>query len=146
MTRQHHADIAEAPRPLSAMDRRFISWTIAMMFVFGYVIWQLVGVATVKDAAPPSWLISAPSGAVIAGEPRTTHQPYRATTSLTVRPADGGTNEALITEMGLSEDEPTQIGPTPLDWRPVWVYARPTNDGFEVRLVYLRDAQDTITP
>jgi hypothetical protein len=47
--------------------------------------------------------------------------------------------------MGLYE-QPTQIGPTPLDWRSVWVYSRPTQDGVEIRLVYLRDSSDIITP
>jgi hypothetical protein len=146
LTTQHDTEIADAPRPLSAKDRRFIAWTIALIFVFGYVIWQVIGVATIKDAAPPSWLINAPSGATVVGPAVVTREPYRATTYVTVRPADGITIDALIAEMGLSEEEPTKIGPTPWDWRPVWAYARPIGDGVEIRLVYLRDTEDTIAP
>lgn len=122
-----------------------IAWTIALILIGGYVVWQLVGLATTKDAAPPSWLITAPAGATIVGEPRIDYEPYRATTYVTVRPADGQKAHQLVAEMGLSE-QPTQFGPTPLDWRPVWVYSRPTQDGVELRLVYRRDSGDVITP
>lgn len=122
-----------------------IAWTIAVILIGGYVVWQLVGLATTKDAAPPSWLITAPAGATIVGEPRIDYEPYRATTYVTVRPADGQKAHQLVAEMGLSE-QPTQFGPTPLDWRPVWVYSRPTQDGVELRLVYRRDSGDVITP
>lgn len=122
-----------------------IVWTIALILIGGYVVWQLVGLATTKDAAPPSWLITAPAGATIVGEPRIDYEPYRATTYVTVRPADGQKAHQLVAEMGLSE-QPTQFGPTPLDWRPVWVYSRPTQDGVELRLVYRRDSGDVITP
>ena len=133
------------PRPRKAKDRRIIAWTIALIIVGGYVIWQLLGVWTAKDAVPPSWLITAPAGATIVGEPRIGYEPYRATTYVTIRPADGQKAHQLIEEMGLAE-QPTQIGPTPLDWRPVWVYSRPTEDGVELRLVYRRDSSDEITP
>lgn len=145
MTARHDADTDDAPRPLSAKDRRVIAWTIALILIGGYVVWQLVGLATTKDAAPPSWLITAPAGATIVGEPRIDYEPYRATTYVTVRPADGQKAHQLVAEMGLSE-QPTQFGPTPLDWRPVWVYSRPTQDGVELRLVYRRDSGDVITP
>jgi len=138
-------DADAAPRPLDTRDRRIITWTIALILLGGYTIWQVIGLATVKDEPPPSWLITAPAGATIIGEPRITREPYRATTNVTIRPADGRTNEELIHEMGLSE-QPTHIGPTPLDWRSVWVYSRPTAGGVEIRLVYLRDSSDIITP
>ena len=133
----------DAPRPLNA--RRYIAWMIPVVIVGGYVIWQLLGVWTAKDAVPPSWLISPPAGATIVGEPRIDYQPYRATLYLTVRPAEGEKVHHLVERMGLS-DQPTQIGPTPLDWRPVWVYSRLVQDGVELRLVYLRDAEDIIPP
>lgn len=132
----HLAD--EAPRPLNAKDRRVIVWTIALLLLGGYVIWQLLGLATTKDAVPPSWLVSVPAGATVVGEPRTDYENYRATTYVTVRPADGQTAQDLLNEMGLS-DEPTQIGPTPLDWRPVWVYGKTMQDAVEIRLVYRQD-------
>jgi hypothetical protein len=138
-------DADEAPRPLDTRDRRIITWTIALILLGGYLIWQVIGLATLKAEPPPSWLITAPAGATIVGEPRITREPYRATTYVTIHPADGRTNEELIQEMGLYE-QPTQIGPTPLDWRSVWVYSRPTQDGVEIRLVYLRDSSDIITP
>lgn len=138
-------DANEAPRPLDTRDRRIITWTIGLITLGGYIIWQLIGLATTKDEPPPAWLIAAPAGATIVGEPQITREPYRATTYVTVRPADGRTAVELVEEMGLSE-QPTQIGPTPVDWRPVWVYSRPTPDGVEVRLVYLRDSSDIITP
>ena len=138
-------DTDDAPRPLSAKDRRVIAWTIALLIVGGYVIWQLLGVWTAKDAEPPAWLITPPAGATIVGEPRIDREPYRATTYVTVRPAEGEKAHQLVERMGLSE-QPTQIGPTPLDWRPVWVYSRPVQNGVELRLVYLRDSEDIITP
>lgn len=138
-------DTEDAPRPLSTKGRPIIAWTIALMIVGGYVIWQVLGLWTTKDAIPPSWLITPPAGATIVGEPRIDYEPYRATTSVTVRPADGQKAQQLVEQMGLSE-QPTQIGPTPLDWRPVWVYSRPVEDGVELRLVYRRDSGDDITP
>lgn len=138
---QHDADAAEGPRPMSAKDRRVVLWTIALIVVGGYVIWQILGIWTVKDAVPPSWLVTAPAGATMIGEPRIDQEPYRTTTYVTIRPADGQKAHQLVEEMGLSE-QPTQIGPTALDWRPVWVYSRPVQDGVELRLVYLRDAGD----
>lgn len=145
MTTQEGTDADEAPRPLSTRDRRRIGTIIALIIVGGYVIWQVLGLATAKDAVPPAWLITAPSGATIVGDPRTDREPYRATTYVTVRPAEGQKAHHLVEEMGLSE-QPTQIGPSPLDWRPVWVYSRPVEDGVEFRLVYRRDSSDEITP
>lgn len=145
MTADDGVDLDEAPRPLHAKDRRVIAWTIALILVGGYVAWQLLGVWTAKDAAPPAWLITAPERTTIVGESRISREPYRATTYVTVRPAEGEKAHQLVERMGLSE-QPTQIGPTPLDWRPVWVYSRPVEDGVELRLVYLRDPEDTITP
>lgn len=139
------AGVDDAPRPLDGKDRRVIAWTIALVIIGGYVLVQLLGVATAKDVAPPAWLITAPAGATIVGEPRIDRQSYRATTYVTVRPADGQKAHQLIEDMGLSQ-QPTQIGPSPLDWRPVWVYSRPVPDGVEIRLVYLRDPEETITP
>jgi hypothetical protein len=127
-----------APRPLSASDRRVVALTIALILLGGYVVWQVIGLATTKDAVPPSWLIKGPAGATIAGEPRIDYEPYRATTYVVVRPGDGRTTGELLAEMGLSE-QPTQIGPTFLDWRPVWVYSAPASDGVELRLVYRPD-------
>lgn len=145
MTAEDDADLDEAPRPLNAKDRRVIAWTIALIVIGGYVIWQLLGVWTAKDAEPPAWLISTPAGATFVGEPRLERSNYRVTTYVTVRPAEGEKAHQLVERMGLSE-QPTQIGPTPLDWRPVWVYSRPVEDGVELRLVYLRDPEDLITP
>ena len=146
MTARSDADTDNAPRPLSRKDRRIIAWTIASILLGGYVVWQLIGLASAKDFAPPSWLITAPAGATVVGEPRISWEPYRATTYVTVRPADGQEPHQLIEEMGLSA-QPTQIGPTPLDWRPVWIYSRTTQGGdVELRLVYLRDSLDIITP
>lgn len=145
MTGQDDTDTGEAPRPLNAKDRRFIVWTIALVIVGGYVIWQLLGVWTAKDAVPPSWLISPPAGATIVGEPRIEHQSSRSTLYMTVCPPEAQRAHQLIEQMGLS-DQPTQIGPTPLDWRSVWVYSRPVQDCVELRLVYLRDSEDIITP
>lgn len=130
---------------MSIKDRRIIAWTIALIIVGGYLVWQLIGLANTKDAVPPSWLITAPAGSTIVGEPRISGEPYRTTTYVTVRPADGQKAHQLVEEMGLSE-QPTQIGPTPLDWRPVWVYSRPVEDGVELRLVYRRDPGEEITP
>lgn len=138
-------DTDAAPRPLSAKHRRDIAWTIALLIVGGYVIWQLLGIGTAKDAVPPAWLITPPAGATIVGEPRIDRELYRATTYVTVRPAQGEKAHQLVERMGLSE-QPTQIGPSPVDWRPVWVYSRPVQDGVELRLVYLRDSEDIITP
>lgn len=53
----------------NAKDRRDIAWTIALIIVGAYVIWQLVGVWTAKDAEPPAWLISPPAGATFVGDP-----------------------------------------------------------------------------
>jgi hypothetical protein len=145
VTAEDDADLDEAPRPLNAKDRRVIAWTIALIIIGGYVAWQLLGVWTAKDAEPPAWLITAPEGATIVGESRISREPYRATTYVTVRPAEGEKAHQLVERMGLAE-QPTQIGPGPLDWRPVWVYSRPVQDGVELRLVYLRDPEDTITP
>lgn len=135
----------KAPRPLDAKDRRIVAWTIALIIVGGYLVVQAIGLATTKDAVPPSWLITAPEGATIVGEPRIEGSNYRVTTYVTVRPADGRTAEELLEEMGLS-GQPAQLGPTPWDWRPLWVYSRPTQDGVELRLVYRRDSTDDITP
>jgi hypothetical protein len=145
LTDHADTDADKAPRPLDAKDRRVIAWTIALIIVGGYVIWQLLGVWTAKDAVPPSWLVSPPAGAMYAGEPRVEGSNYRVTTHVTVRPAEGEKAHQLVERMGLSE-QPTQIGPTPLDWRPVWVYSRPVEDGVELRLVYVRDSEDIITP
>lgn len=139
------AGVDDAPRALDAKDRRVIAWTIMLILLGGYVLVQLFGVATAKDVAPPAWLITAPAGATLVGEPRIDRQPYRATTYVTVRPDDGRKAHQLIEDMGLSQ-QPTQIGPTPLDWRPVWVYSRPIPDGVEIRLVYLRDSEEIIAP
>lgn len=130
---------------MDAKDRRLIAWTIVLIVIGGYAIFQAIGLATAKDAVPPAWLITPPPGATIVGEPRISREPYRATTYVTIRPADGQKAHQLIEEMGLSA-QPTQLGPTPLDWRPVWVYSRPVEGGVELRLVYLRDAGDEITP
>jgi hypothetical protein len=143
LTDQGQIDADQAPQSQNA--KRYVAWMIALIIVGGYVIWQLLGVWTAKDAVPPSWLISPPAGATIVGEPRIDYQPYRATLYLTLRPAAGQEAHHLIEQMGLTE-QPTQIGPTPLDWRPVWVYSRPVEDGVELRLVYLRDSEDIITP
>lgn len=137
--------VDDAPRPLNVKDRRVLTWTIALIIVGGYAIWQLLGVWTAKDAVPPSWMISPPAGATFVGEPRAEGSNYRVTTYVTVRPAEGEKAHQLVERMGLSE-QPTQIGPTPLDWRPVWIYSRPAEDGVELRLVYLRDSEDLITP
>lgn len=137
-------DADDAPQSLSNKDRRIIRWTIAVIVLGGYVIWQLIGLSTTKDAAPPSWLITAPAGATIVGEPRIDYESFRATTYVTVHSADDREADELLEEMGLSE-QPTQIGPTPLDWRPVWVYSKPIQDGVELRLVYRRDSDD-VTP
>jgi hypothetical protein len=145
VTAQDDADLDEAPRPLNTKDRRVITWTIALIIIGGYVAWQLLGPWTAKDAEPPAWLITAPEGATILGEPRLERSNYRVTTYVTVRPSEGEKAHQLVERMGLSE-QPTQIGPTPLDWRPVWVYSRPVEDGVELRLVYVRDPEDTITP
>ena len=145
MTDQDDADTGEARRPLNAKNRRFIVWTIVLVIVGGYIVWQLLGVWTAKDAVPPSWLISPPAGATIVGEPRISYEPSRATLYMTVRPAEGQKPHQLTEQMGLSE-QPTQIGPTPLDWRPVWVYTRRVGEDLEIRLVYLRDSEDVITP
>ena len=145
MSSVDHRSAEEKPRPLDGRDRRVIGWTVALVILAGYVVWQLAGLATAKDAVPPSWVISAPAGAELVGEPRIDRQPYRATTYVTLRTTDGRAAQQLLDDMGLSE-QPTQLGPSPLDWRPVWVYSRPTQDGVELRLVYLRDSQDTITP
>jgi hypothetical protein len=123
---------------LNGNDRRVITITIALIVLGGYVVLQLIGLATEKDTPPPSWLIAAPAGATIVGEPRIGYEPYRATTYVTVRAADGRTNDELLEEMGLSE-QPIPLGPTPLDWRTVWVYGRATPDAVELRLVYRRD-------
>ena len=139
------AEAEDAPRVPSRKDRRIIAWTLVLILLGGYGAWQLIGLATAKDAVPPSWLITAPVGATIVGEPQITREPYRATTYVTVRPTNGQNAHQLLEEMGLSE-QPTQIGPSLLDWRPVWVYSRPTQDGVELRLVYLQDSIDTITP
>ena len=138
-------DAHEVPRPPDAKNRRFIGWTVALIILGGYLVMQLIGLATTKDAVPPSWLITVPAGATMVGEPQIDREPYRATTYLTIRPADGRNHVDLLEEMGLSE-QPTQIAPTPLDWRPVWVYSRPVQDGVEFRLVYRRDSLDEITP
>lgn len=135
----------ESPRPLNTKDRRVIGWTVALIVLGGYVIWQLVGLATVKDAVPPSWLISVPAGATVVGEPRTDYENYRATTYVTLRPAHGQTAPNLLEELGLSE-QPIQIGPTPLDWRPVWAYGRTTQDTVEIRLVYRQDTGNGPAP
>jgi hypothetical protein len=111
---------------------------VTLIVLGGYVVWQLLGVATVKDAVPPAWLITVPAGAAMVGEPRIEREPYRATTYVTIRPANGQNHVDLMDQMGLSE-QPTQIGSNLLDWRPVWVYGRPVPDGVEFRLVYLRD-------
>ncbi|GAA2979183.1 hypothetical protein JOD63_002975 [Microbacterium terrae] len=145
MTESRDPDAAGPPRRPDARDRRILTLTITAIVLGGYVVWQLIGLVTVKDVPPPSWLITAPAGASVVGEPRVTREPYRATTYVTVRPAEGQKAHQLVAEMGLSE-QPTQIGPTPLDWRPVWVYTRPTEDGVEIRLVYLRDSGELITP
>ena len=146
MTAHDNAGADEAPRPLNAKDRRIIAWTIASIIIGGYVVFQLLGIWTANTAVPPAWVITAPAGATIVGEPQVSGEPYRTTTYVTVRPAEGRNHVDLMDEMGLSE-HPTQIGPTPLDWRPVWVYGRPVADGVEFRLVYLRDLDDEpITP
>ncbi|WP_127472723.1 hypothetical protein [Microbacterium sulfonylureivorans] len=145
MTAHDHTDAEGAPRPLDTKDRRIIAWTIALIIVGGYVICQVLGLWTTKDAVPPSWLITAPAGAAIVGEPRIERSNDRVTTYVTIRPAEGQKAHQLVEQMGLSE-QPTQLGPTPLDWRPVWVYSRPTEDGVELRLVYRRDSGDVITP
>jgi len=134
----------ESTRALAAKRRRRVIWATAI--VLGcYVLWQLGGLLTTKDAAPPAWLIAVPADASVVGEPRIDYQPYRVTTYLTVRPAEGLSATDLINQMGLSA-QPVQIGPTPLDWRPVWVYARPTQVGVEVRLVYRPDLPDGPAP
>ena len=135
----------DTPRPLSAKDRRVITFTVALILVGGYLVLQVIGLASTKDAVPPSWVITAPQGAAIVGDPRIDGSNYRVTTYVTVRPADGRTADGLLEEMGLSE-QPTQLGPTPLDWRAMWIYSRPTQDGVELRLVYRRDSSDDITP
>lgn len=140
MTTGSRMDVSEAPRPLGARDRRAIIVTIAIVILGGFVVWQLFGLVTVKDTPPPSGLIAVPAGATIVGEPRIDQQPYRATTYVTVRPADGRTPLDLMSEMGVS-DEPTQIGPFPWDWRTAWVYAVRKQDDVELRLVYLRDGE-----
>ncbi|WP_127818896.1 hypothetical protein [Microbacterium sp. CPCC 204701] len=145
MTAHPDTEAAEAPRPLSAKDRRIVAWTIALILLGGYVVVQVIGLATTKDAVPPSWVITVPTGATIVGESRIDYEPYRATTYVTVRPEDGRKAEELVEQMGLSE-QPTQLGPTPLDWRPLWIYSRPTPDGVELRLVYRRDSSDEIAP
>ena len=137
--------VDDAPRPLNGKDRRVIAWAIALIIVGGYVIWQLLGLWTAEDAVPPAWLITPPTGATFVGEPRVEGSNYRVTTYVTVRPAEGEKAHQLVERMGLSE-QPTQIGPTPLDWRPVWVYSRPVEAGVELRVVYLRDSEDLITP
>lgn len=139
------ANADEAPRPLNAKDRRVIAWTIALIVLGGYVVWQLLGVWTANDAVPPSALITPPAGATIVGEPRIERQPHRVTTYVTIRPAENEKSHQLVERMGLSE-QPVQIGPTPLDWRTVWVYSRPVQDGVELRFVYLRDSSEIITP
>lgn len=133
------------PPPRGAKDLRVIIWAIMIVLLGGYVLWQLVGLVTVKNAAPPASVITVPSDATVVGEPRINYENYRVTTYVTVRSADGRTNAGLVDEMGLSA-QPTQIGPTPLDWRPVWVYARPTQDGVELRLVYRQDMPDGPVP
>lgn len=145
VTARPAADADEAPRPLSSRDRRVVAWTVALILLGGYVVVQVIGLATTKDAVPPSWVITAPAGASMVGEPRVSSELYRATTYVTVRPEDGRTADELLEQMGLSE-QPTQFGPTPLDWRPLWVYSRPTQSGVELRLVYRRDPSDVITP
>jgi hypothetical protein len=137
-------DVDDAPAPLHARGRRIVALTIALIVLGGYLVVQVIGLATTKDAVPPSWLIPPPAGATVVGEPRIDYEPYRATTYVTIRPAEGQNAHQLVEQMGLSE-QPTQIGPTPLDWRPVWVYNRPTQEGVELRLVYRRDSSD-ITP
>ena len=79
--------------------------------------------------------------ATIVGEPRLDREPYRVTVYVTVRLAENQKAHQLVEQMRLSE-QPTKIGPTLLDWRPVWVYSTPVKDGVELRLVYLRDSQD----
>lgn len=137
MTASDDADAA--PRPLTSLDRRAIALTIALIIVAGYFLWQIIGLATEKDAVPPAWLITAPAGSTIVGEPLVDRESYRATTYVTLRPADGQTPARLLQEMGLL-DQPTQIGPSPLEWRTVWVYGRTTSEGnLEIRLVYRPD-------
>lgn len=137
-------DVDDAPAPLDARGRRIVALTIALIVLGGYLVVQVIGLATTKDAVPPSGLIKPPAGAAIVGEPQIDYEPYRATTYVTIRPAGGQKTHQLVEQMGLSA-QPTQIGPTPLDWRPVWVYSRPTQEGVELRLVYRRDSSD-ITP
>jgi hypothetical protein len=145
LTGHDDTDASGRPRPLSSKDWRFIAVTIALLIAGGYVVWQLLGIWNAKDAVPPSWLISPPAGSTMMGEPWTDHQPSKATLYMAVCPPEGQKPHQLIEQMGLSE-QPTQIGPTPLDWRPVWVYSRPEQDCVELRLVYVRDSEDTITP
>lgn len=128
----------QSPGPLNGKDGRVVAWTVTLIVLGGYVVWQLLGVATVKDAVPPAWLITVPTGASMVGESRIGREPYRATTYVTIRPANGQNHVDLMDQMGLSE-QPTQIGSHLLDWRAVWVYGLPVPDGVEFRLVYLRD-------
>lgn len=107
LTAQNGAD--GAPRPLASKDRRVVAVTVGLIILVGYFRWQIVGLATEKDAVPPAWLITAPAGSTIVGEPVVTRESYRATTYLTLQPADDQTPAQLLEQMGLS-DQPTQIG------------------------------------
>jgi len=110
-----------------------------MVIFFGaFVLWQVGSLVTVKDATPPPSVITVPADAAVVGEPRIDRQNFRVTTYMTIRSVEGRTAEELLDQMGLSE-QPTQIGPTPLDWRPLWVYARATEGAVELRLVFIQD-------
>lgn len=123
---------------MKATDRRFFLLVVALVVFGGYLVIQLIGLAAVKDAVPPASLITVPADATMVGEPRIERQPYRATTFVTIRPAEGQNHVDLMDQMGLL-DQPTQIGPNLLDWRTAWIYGRPVPDGVEYRLVYLQD-------
>jgi hypothetical protein len=133
-------DRADAPttRTRTSTSRRKVLWTIALVVLGFYVVVQLLLVWNIKDAHPPSWPIQVPANATMVNEPHTEYSNFRAVTYITLRPTDGRTADELIDSMGLSE-QPTRIGPTPLDWRPLWVYSRSLQGNVEVRLVYVQD-------
>ena len=133
-----HNERLERTLPLTRRDRRNIAMTIVLIALGIYVAVQLTLLWTTKDAWPPSSPIHVPANATIVGEPYTKYSNFRAVTYVLVRPTDGRTPDELIDVMGLS-DQPTQIGPTPLDWRPLWVYSRSLQGNVEIRLVYVRD-------
>ncbi|MGF2950585.1 hypothetical protein [Microbacterium alcoholitolerans] len=136
---------ANEPLPSGAKGGRSAFWVILLVLLGGYALWQVWGLVTTKDAVPPAWVITVPADAALVEEPRISYANFRVTTYMTIRPTDGRTAADLLDEMGLS-GQPTQIGPTPLDWRPLWVYARPVQDGVELRLVYRQDLHDGPAP